>query len=114
MGCKDPQAQNYERFVYHKNSLCTYASGISQEPVRIEKTPVTSSLSYSGTLIKQGATGEVVTWIQQQLNRHNDSLISVDGMFGGETLRAIRIFQEKHRLVIDGVVGPETWSWLAQ
>ena len=34
--------------------------------------------------------------------------ISADGVFGRQTRRAVRAFQAAHRLVVDGIVGPQT------
>ena len=34
--------------------------------------------------------------------------------FGAETLRAVKEFQKKHDLVVDGIVGPKTWKALME
>ena len=36
----------------------------------------------------------------------------VDGSFGDETEKAIKKFQSDHGLVVDGIVGKNTWSKL--
>ncbi len=37
-------------------------------------------------------------------------LLVVDGVFGPQTARATRLFQEEKGLDVDGVVGPNTWT----
>ena len=38
--------------------------------------------------------------------------IAVDGIFGSKTLQAVKEFQKKQGLVVDGIVGPNTWAKL--
>ena len=38
--------------------------------------------------------------------------VKIDGVFGVETLGAVRKYQLDHGLVVDGEVGPITWRWL--
>ena len=44
----------------------------------------------------------------------NDALtpVSVDGIFGKDTARAVREYQRWAGLDVDGIVGPKTWNSL--
>lgn len=52
---------------------------------------------------------ESVRSLQYLLNAHGAGL-AVDGVFGARTEAAVRAFQRDHALVVDGVVGEQTWS----
>ncbi|MCE9657458.1 MAG: peptidoglycan-binding protein [Burkholderiales bacterium] len=57
-----------------------------------------------------------VEYLQELLNIKGAKL-EVDGDFGGETLKAVKAFQRKHKkegVLEDGVVGDETWSFLRE
>ncbi|MEG1563344.1 MAG: peptidoglycan-binding protein [Bacteroides sp.] len=56
--------------------------------------------------IKKGATGDTVSWIQQQLG------INADGKFGSQTEQAVRDFQRTNGIQVDGIVGNETMEYL--
>lgn len=61
-----------------------------------------------------GSTGSAVTKLQTTLNEHGYDL-NVDGIFGEKTQAAVRDYQEKYGLKLDGIAGKETWgSLLAQ
>lgn len=66
--------------------------------------------SATPTLI-QNDTGAAVKTLQTRLNVWGWKLV-VDGTFGTETLTAVRDFQAKQKLTVDGVVGPGTWAVL--
>jgi hypothetical protein len=53
-------------------------------------------------IVKRGDRGAAVRRIQEEL------AISVDGVFGEQTERAVKRFQRSHNLVADGIVGPLT------
>jgi len=59
-----------------------------------------------------GASGSNVRLLQWKLQQwgYYDGII--DGIFGTETALAVRDFQRKNRLRVDGIVGPETWAAL--
>lgn len=64
------------------------------------------------TVLHQGSTGVTVDALQSLLVM-DGSKIAVDGDFGPLTEAAVTHFQKDHDLTIDGVVGPQTWSGLA-
>ncbi len=59
-----------------------------------------------------GATGLDVRRIQALCNVFMTGRIDVDGNFGPITHAAVRGFQSKYGLTVDGVVGPVTWTAL--
>ncbi len=61
--------------------------------------------------LRLGATGPAVTSLQQWLNA-NGTTLATDGKFGPATLAAVKAFQKKRGLVVDGIVGPATWAAL--
>lgn len=71
--------------------------------------------SYPGTPLRRGAQGASVVQMQVMLNRiaRNYPAIArvalVDGIFGAQTERSVRSFQEIFDLAVDGVVGKATW-----
>jgi len=60
------------------------------------------------TLSKYGSRGNEVTQIQTKLKRWGYYKGSVDGIFGSQTLSAVRWFQSKNGLQVDGIAGPKT------
>jgi len=75
--------------------------------------PRTKAALFSQTLpaerpeLRQGATGDVVRWVQMRVG------CVPDGNFGPATERAVRAFQASSGLAEDGVVGAKTWAALA-
>jgi len=61
--------------------------------------------------IKLGSTGSDVTLCQEKLNLLGSKL-TVDGDFGPKTHDAVLGFQHAQGLVVDGIVGPDTWAAL--
>lgn len=61
--------------------------------------------------MRRGSTGEAVRRAQRALFRTPDHGVVVDGVFGADTERAVRAFQQGI-LTVDGIVGPLTWRAL--
>jgi peptidoglycan hydrolase-like protein with peptidoglycan-binding domain len=63
-------------------------------------------------LVASGSRGDPVRAVQRQLNARTSSL-AVDGRFGPQTALAVRQFQQANGLLVDGIVGRNTWFALA-
>jgi Putative peptidoglycan binding domain/Penicillin-insensitive murein endopeptidase len=50
----------------------------------------------------------------EYLLRSRGEKLAVDGVFEGETNQAVRRFQKRKGLAVDGVVGPKTWKKLVR
>ena len=64
------------------------------------------------TLSYYGSSGQEVVQIQQRLRNWGYYKGSVDGSYGYQTYQAVRSFQSKNGLRVDGVAGPETLAAL--
>ncbi len=73
--------------------------------------PPVAETAYAAVL-QQGNTGSTVRKIQQKLKNWGYYTGSVDGIFGPKTVEAVKYFQRKNNLAVDGKVGPETLAAL--
>ena len=64
---------------------------------------------YPGVVIRQGDSGGAVRLIQQKLRGEGETL-TADGKFGAKTAEAVRRYQKRNSLAIDGSVGSATWE----
>ena len=60
------------------------------------------------TLSRQGSRGEEVRQIQTKLKQWGYYRGTVDGIYGTQTVNAVKMFQKKYGLVADGIAGPKT------
>lgn len=73
--------------------------------------------TWNGTVLSTGSSGSAVEQVQFWLNtlaQYTSSIpsVTVDGVFGSGTAAAVRAFQRKYGLTVDGVVGRDTWTEL--
>lgn len=63
---------------------------------------------------RKGAKGNITKIIQRLLISKGYSLpiYGADGSYGDETVKAVKNFQAKNGLLVDGIVGQETWKAL--
>ncbi|MER7704966.1 peptidoglycan-binding protein [Kitasatospora sp. NPDC097605] len=63
--------------------------------------------------LKQGSSGDTVKQAQCYLNSSlTGEPLVVDGVFGPVTDAATRRFQVCAKITVDGIIGPQTWSFL--
>jgi len=62
-------------------------------------------------LIRNGSRGNFVYLLQFLLTQYGYN-VAVDGIFGRNTENAVRDFQTKNSLSVDGIVGNNTWKYL--
>lgn len=63
-------------------------------------------------LFRRGSSGDSVVAIQTKLRELGLYAGPLDGLFGGGTEAAIKNYQTKSGLTVDGEVGPKTWAAL--
>lgn len=76
--------------------------------------PAVTGNAISMRTLKKGASGEDVRALQILLSGRgcNGNMHTPDGEFGPNTLGAVKLYQEKAGLEVDGIVGKLTWSSL--
>ena len=57
---------------------------------------------------------ESVKKLQELLNSNGNYNLSVDGIFGKNTLAAVKDYQKNNNLAVDGIVGANTWGALTK
>lgn len=65
----------------------------------------------SYTQVSKGSSGNDVLQLQKILNQ-NGYKLTEDGIFGDNTLAAVKDYQTKNGLTVDGIVGKNTWGAL--
>ena len=84
--------------------LITILDDTTQTPDNKEKCPYNEPT----TLIKRGSKGEGAKWVQWYLNKIVNSGLVIDGDFGAKSAAALRVFQTKYGLEVDGICGSAT------
>ena len=71
---------------------------------RAEETPA----AVQTLVLKQGSQGDEVKTMQKKLKNWGYYSGAVDGIFGSKTKEAVKYFQRKNGLTVDGIVGTNT------
>ncbi|MEM1169988.1 MAG: peptidoglycan-binding protein [Cyanobacteria bacterium P01_H01_bin.35] len=70
------------------------------------------SSSFSFPVLRNGSNGYDVTLVQGLLNDAGYGSLVADGIFGVRTDAAVMMFQKDRNLIVDGIVGSQTWGAL--
>lgn len=64
--------------------------------------------------VKKGSKSKATIVLQRKLNQLGYNCGAADGFAGTNTIKAIKAFQTKYKLVADGVAGAKTWEKIAE
>lgn len=67
----------------------------------------TDTAAYAAAL-RQGSSGATIKKVQQKLKNWGYYSGSVDGIYGKNTVAAVKLFQKKNGLTVDGIAGTKT------
>lgn len=76
------------------------------------KTTTTATLSAPKPTLKKGVSGAAVKTLQKCLNKAIKAGLTVDGVFGDATYKAVVKFQKAHKISADGIYGTNTYKKL--
>ncbi|MDP3556260.1 MAG: peptidoglycan-binding protein [Bacteroidota bacterium] len=80
---------------------------------KLSKPPVVEEKLTTGSFLKKGNSGQMVVLLQKTLNKKGaNPKLEEDGVFGDATVKAVKDYQTKNKLKIDGIAGPQTLSAL--
>lgn len=86
------------------------ANGLGADGIVGAKTwNVVNNLSPQNTVLKLGSRGQIVRYLQAKLYSKLYPL-TIDGIFGKDTQRVVKEFQQANGLDADGIVGEKTWQ----
>lgn len=85
-----------------------YKKDAVQKPTSPTPVPVACPYPIPTATLRRGNTGNTVRWVQWHLAKTVVPTIKADGIFGTGTQQAVKKFQAKYGLGVDGIVGRAT------
>lgn len=112
-GCVKTQVSKRPWTHWYALPFIDYGDAIKSAPVHIPDTPATE-YTLGNRSLEKGAKGTDVKTMQELLIQLGCSLprFGADGAFGNETLSAVKLFQSKVNIKVDGIYGTETHAAL--
>lgn len=111
---KDSGSRNHDGWYCYETTMQGLIPQIWSALPKSVSTTVTVSKGegYTGKFpsatLKLNSSGTQVKYLQKFLNWYGNYKLTVDGQFGNKTLAAVKDFQTKEGLVVDGIVGIKT------
>lgn len=93
-----------EDMIYPGDKIKLKKATTTKKTVTPKKTSSEAVVPYPGKLIKEGSKGKDVERIQRAVG------VAADGKFGPNTEKAVKAYQKRHGLSVDGIVGKNTWN----
>ncbi len=116
---KNKSTQDFVDFIAKYPTAQTFLVASSTKPIPNSIIPSVIVVPASGVvlstltkILRWGTIGDEVKELQTALNALGFDAGKVDGEFEDKTERAVKAFQLKYGLLIDGEVGPLTWEKL--
>lgn len=82
--------------------------GIDGDNTQYVRKQIHLMIDFIGHLWVQRSIGEVVKWVQQRLNEIMNAGLIVTGEYDASTVQAVKNFQTKYNLTVDGIAGYNT------
>ena len=105
------QAKDLKPHSFFKPTECPGQNIVNAMPALLQQGNPTP-LPPPRPVLRRGSTGPAVRSLQSTLNAWGGARLLVDGVFGPVTEAAVIRFQKAHGLVVDGIVGNQTWGAL--
>lgn len=86
--------------------------GIDGPKTQAVRKTILLKVYYKDGYPKVKCAGDVVAWVQTRLKEMGLDPGEVDGLYGAKTEKAVRAFQTKNNLVVDGIAGYNTLSMM--
>ena len=117
----DPQYANKVISIIEKYGLDDWDKEVLEPKKEEVKKPSTKPAKTSSSVVeypgkvfvakKPYPSGKDVERIQNALNNAvGKKIVTVDGIYGPKTAEAVKDYQKRQGLAVDGLVGPETWN----
>lgn len=118
---RDTSEQTEVEQISQEPTLQLKCSACEKEEAEIQRSPdsLSNPIPGIGTIegshptLRRGSSGPSVMELQTKLNAvGTEEILEVDGEFGPKTQGAVIAFQQANDLLVDGIVGNQTWGAL--
>lgn len=105
-----PAAPSSPSTVQPSQNISPSTNTVPSTPSTSTTSPVTQYSPNQAPLLTVGSQGQAVRDVQAFLREQGLYNNAPDGIFGSQTQAAVRQFQQSQNLLVDGIIGPQTWG----